>query len=296
MVQKSPAAQLVLEVTPWVTNFTGTAAANLAASTDIGKSILSTIEEKKAEATDFAKGQFAGVGYEDMRADAGATGAVGAATAVTGWLIGKVGAQAVDKAKVLLPDRVVGAPKIETKPSAASCPVGACFVAGTLVHTSTGLKPIETFIGGELVLSRDEYTQEPGLRPVVATKATPAQSLFEVAIQDAAGQVERLLTTAEHPFWVTNVLDDPSDPEFGDTHAQWVRAASLTSGMGLINAQGERVTVLSQHETGETATVYNIQVQDHHTYHVGELGVWVHNANCCQILPMEQAAAKYGAL
>jgi hypothetical protein len=26
--------------------------------------------------------------------------------------------------------------------------------------------------------------------------------------------------------------------------------------------------------------VYNIEVEDYHTYFVGELGVWVHNANC----------------
>lgn len=27
-------------------------------------------------------------------------------------------------------------------------------------------------------------------------------------------------------------------------------------------------------------TVYNIEVEDHHTYYVGEFGVWVHNQNC----------------
>ncbi len=30
-------------------------------------------------------------------------------------------------------------------------------------------------------------------------------------------------------------------------------------------------------------TVYNIEVDGFHTYHVGELGTWVHNANCCEI-------------
>lgn len=28
------------------------------------------------------------------------------------------------------------------------------------------------------------------------------------------------------------------------------------------------------------ATVYNIEVEDYHTYYVGEMGVWVHDANC----------------
>lgn len=32
--------------------------------------------------------------------------------------------------------------------------------------------------------------------------------------------------------------------------------------------------------TGETATVFNFEVDGWHTYHVGELGVWVHNADC----------------
>ena len=32
------------------------------------------------------------------------------------------------------------------------------------------------------------------------------------------------------------------------------------------------------------ATVYNIEVEDYHTYFVGEFGVWVHNANCSYIL------------
>ncbi|WP_259459085.1 HINT domain-containing protein [Moraxella catarrhalis] len=30
-------------------------------------------------------------------------------------------------------------------------------------------------------------------------------------------------------------------------------------------------------------TVYNFEVQDFHTYHIGEYGVWVHNADCCDL-------------
>ena len=32
--------------------------------------------------------------------------------------------------------------------------------------------------------------------------------------------------------------------------------------------------------TEEPVKVYNFQVEDFHTYHVGENGVWVHNSNC----------------
>lgn len=27
-------------------------------------------------------------------------------------------------------------------------------------------------------------------------------------------------------------------------------------------------------------TVYNLEVEDYHTYYVGAVGIWVHNANC----------------
>ena len=29
--------------------------------------------------------------------------------------------------------------------------------------------------------------------------------------------------------------------------------------------------------------MYNFKVQDFSTYHIGEMGVWVHNANCCDL-------------
>lgn len=32
-----------------------------------------------------------------------------------------------------------------------------------------------------------------------------------------------------------------------------------------------------EYKTPMLATVYNIEVQDNHTYYVGELGIWVHN-------------------
>jgi hypothetical protein len=168
-------------------------------------------------------------------------------------------------------------------PGAACLAPPNCFVAGTLIHTVDGLKPIETFVGGEQVFSRDEFSQEPGLRPVVATVASENQPIHEVVIVDAQGRAETLQTTAEHPFWVTNVAGVADDKGLGVSHAQWVRAASLIPGMALIDLKGQPLTVQSQKEAGWTATVYNIEVHEHHTYHVGEIGVWVHNANCCSI-------------
>ena len=65
-----------------------------------------------------------------------------------------------------------------------------------------GIPNVKAFVGGELVLSRDEHTGEAGVRPIVATVATKDQPIYEVVIEDALGNTETLHTTAEHPFWV----------------------------------------------------------------------------------------------
>lgn len=42
-------------------------------------------------------------------------------------------------------------------------------------------------------------------------------------------------------------------------------------------------TIISQEKLDKTDTVYNFEVQDFHTYHIGEIGLWVHNAECCKL-------------
>lgn len=49
--------------------------------------------------------------------------------------------------------------------------------------------------------------------------------------------------------------------------------------------------------TDEPVTVYNFQVDDYHTYHIGENGVWVHNAGKeygKQYSPEQQELVKEG--
>jgi filamentous hemagglutinin len=157
------------------------------------------------------------------------------------------------------------------KTESKACTTGtACFVAGTLVQTASGLKAIETLRDGEMVLSRHEDTQEIGYRPVVATKATHDQVLLEVVVENGRGETEMLHTTSEHPFWVADL--------------GWHKASLLEAGMTLVDQDGNPITVQSQTALVATATVYNIQVEEHHTYHVGTFGVWVHNANCCDVV------------
>jgi hypothetical protein len=81
-----------------------------------------------------------------------------------------------------------------------------------------------------------------------------------------AGRVIR--TTAEHPFWVAGL--------------GWVPAEKLTLGQLLSSHDGNWLPVEAVTFTGECVPVYNIRVEEDHTYFVGcdEWGfsVWAHNA------------------
>lgn len=151
-----------------------------------------------------------------------------------------------------------------------ACSGDQCFTAGTKIETDQGLKAIETFTGGELIWSRHETTLEYGFRPVIATKVTDNQVIFKVVIKNTKDQIETLETTAEHPFWIKDI--------------GWLKASLLQPSMKLLDRNNEELTVISQELVpNRLETVYNIEVDGFHTYHVGELGTWVHNANCCEI-------------
>lgn len=125
-------------------------------------------------------------------------------------------------------------------------------------------------MGGELIWSRNDSTHEYGYLPVIATKVTENQPIFEVVVKDKQGKTKKLETTSEHPFWIKDV--------------GWLKASLLDSGMTLLDRNNEELEVVSQYLVpNRLETVYNIEVDDFHTYHVGKLGTWVHNANCCNI-------------
>lgn len=126
-------------------------------------------------------------------------------------------------------------------------------------------------MGGELIWSRNDSTHEYGYLPVIATKVTENQPIFEVVVKDKQGKTKKLETTSEHPFWIKDV--------------GWLKASLLDSGMTLLDRNNEELEVVSQYLVpNRLETVYNIEVEGFHTYHVGELGTWVHNANCCDFI------------
>lgn len=135
-----------------------------------------------------------------------------------------------------------------------------CFIAGTLIETAEGKKPIEEIQSGDMVLAENPETDEIALRRVVHTFENESYELVHVFVNG-----EEIITTPSHPFYV---------PKLG-----WTSAIKLRAGDILVLSNGEYVVVEAvQHEILESPIkVYNFEVEDFHTYFVGESSVLVHN-------------------
>ncbi len=143
----------------------------------------------------------------------------------------------------------------ESRPLVTS---GSCFVAGTPVWTCEGPQAIETLQVGDLVLSQDVATGELSYQPVVRTTSRRAPAMVKLTVDD-----EQLVTTAGHGFWVNGV--------------GWTRARDLEPG-SLLHTTGGAKSV-SATDPSETAWVFNLVVDDTHTYFVGSGRYLVHDNN-----------------
>jgi hypothetical protein len=144
----------------------------------------------------------------------------------------------------------------------------SCFVAGTPLLTPDGEKPIDLIRPGDLVLSRSENDPEGPVEPkAVLDTFVRVAPVVELHV---GGRIIR--TTAEHPFYVAG--------------RGWLAARFLRGGDLLCSHDGSFRPVDRVAETAEVTTVYNVEVEDHHTYFVGcaEWGfsVWAHNADCAR--------------
>lgn len=138
-----------------------------------------------------------------------------------------------------------------------------CFIAGTLIETTEGKKSIEEIQIGSMVLAENPETGEISFKKVVHTFENESDELVHVFVNG-----EEIITTPSHPFYV---------PKLG-----WTSAIKLRAGDVLVLSNGEYVVVEKvQHEILESPIkVYNFEVEDFHTYFVGESGILVHN-KCC---------------
>ncbi len=138
-----------------------------------------------------------------------------------------------------------------------------CFTGETLVAAEDGLKPIGEVKAGELVWSENVETGEAELREVLSVSISCTDTLVHVETSGGAF----INTTAGHPFYVEG--------------KGWVTASELAAGDVLRTRDGEGQTVVSvsTEKLEEPVKVYNLEVEEGHTYYVTDGNVLVHN-NC----------------
>ncbi|MFG2013768.1 RHS repeat-associated core domain-containing protein [Actinomadura geliboluensis] len=175
----------------------------------------------------------------------------------------------------------------------AACKGGNSFMPGTDVLMADGSrKKIEDIGVGDKVIATDPKTGKTTAEPVIATitgegnkklvqitvdtrvpalawlagkQPNRSVSPFQSPERSKSGMV---IATNSHPFWVA-----------GDINA-WVKAADLKPGMWLRTSAGTYVQITAtKHWISHNQRVYNLTIQDLHTYYVkvGSASVLTHN-------------------
>ncbi|WP_438433841.1 polymorphic toxin-type HINT domain-containing protein [Gorillibacterium sp. sgz500922] len=136
-----------------------------------------------------------------------------------------------------------------------------CFTAGTEVQTDEGEKPIEDIEVGDQVLAKDDQSGEVGYKEVTATFHHETDEIYQIHVGE-----ETIESTYNHPFWVKD--------------KGWTFVKDLKVGDLLVQSDGNTLQIDSIEPVQKQATVYNMTVDDFHTYFVSDLGIWVHNTSC----------------
>ena len=145
---------------------------------------------------------------------------------------------------------------------------GNCFVAGTLVLTSGGLKAIEDIRPGDMVASRYEESGVSEYKPVVGLSGMQSEPVIAVVLANPEGKRERIEVTANHPFM---------------TESGWKGAGDIDLGEAVKSYDGSKLTLVERTDLHKSVRTFNFEVADSHSYFVGKSGVWVHNSGPCPI-------------
>ncbi|WP_455753186.1 RHS repeat-associated core domain-containing protein [Streptomyces chartreusis] len=148
------------------------------------------------------------------------------------------------------------------------------FAADTQVVMADGTrKPIQDVAVGDTVLAGDPETGESGPRKVTALiRGSGGKQLVDITVDTdgfSGTETSTITATDGHPFWVPALR-------------KWVDAADLTAGQWLQTSAGTWVQISAIRHHAQSTTVYNLTVDDLHTYFVsaGAQGLLTHNASC----------------
>lgn len=139
-----------------------------------------------------------------------------------------------------------------------------CFVAGTLVNTKRGMIPIEEVKVGDKVLTHKNRYQR-----VLRTGSKVSNDLYRIK----GISFDEIVYTGNHPFYVRQTLDNQAD---------WVQASRITTNNYVCVLRKNKYNMFwwvrpksIEPIEGETATVFNLEVENDNSYTAND--VIVHN-------------------
>ena len=142
---------------------------------------------------------------------------------------------------------------------------GHCFIAGTLVLTSLGNKKIEDIEIGDEVWAYDEETGEKKLKKVVDLLRNKTKKWVHLLFEFENGTIEEIVCTEGHPFYVNNL--------------GWIKSIDLLENDSVLMYNDNVASVIGKEieELDEEQITYNFEVEDYHTYYIGDNYILVHN-------------------
>ncbi len=143
------------------------------------------------------------------------------------------------------------------------------FEGDTGVWTEDGVRDISNLLIGDRVWAFNEETQQLELQDIVHLIQREGEyDLFSITLE--SGEV--INTTKNHPFYVKT-----------DNGWEWIDAGDLQLENMLRDKSGNQQVVAAIDVMLFQGKVYNLTVDNHHTYLVGGTGVVAHNAGACKI-------------
>jgi RHS repeat-associated protein len=135
-----------------------------------------------------------------------------------------------------------------------------CFVAGTPVHTASGLRSIEQVSAGDEVWTWNENSRCFEVKKVITTYSGDAVNLVRIS-----GEGWSMVCTPKHRVLANSF--------------EWIRAESLSVGIELCarSTVGQAVRSIQSVTASEPVKVYNLTVADNHNYCVANAGIVAHN-------------------
>ncbi|OHU24768.1 hypothetical protein BKG77_15155 [Mycobacteroides chelonae] len=159
-------------------------------------------------------------------------------------------------------------------------------------------KSISTITASDLVLATDPVTGVTAPQPVSGVWVNHDTDLLDLTIAGSDGQATVVHTTAGHPFYRNNTTGGGVASlaiKTGTAARGWTNAADLRTGDHLTTTDGTTATVVDTRVVPGTADMWDLTVENTHTFHLATTAgnVLVHNCTIPKAAPGEPRGGIY---